>query len=805
MGNLKYLYSKTPDESYTMNWYDGPQIIENNGYKFVSEPVKGIVDIKSFTDETFGETKDLYFTKYIKYKYGDEWSDMILLDSILESGLTFTCSTNQSNNSGDDILIDPDKDIIIELYYYVTKEIDTDDPLSVNNIRIGGEYMMNVTDGEAFLPGEGDEIILSNPEIFKIFSLDDYVLVSTHTNLDIKYRFTQDNGRTYTDWLPLNKENIASTKLNPLRFAQVEYLIKNLGEPVTIYDIILIGDFQNVSANYLKTNKYGLKEDCITGIISGGGLDLSGLGGIKGSTGGNMAGNSSSFLQSCSSYNTNAAKELDKENQEKSGSYWNPYDFKPITDFANMLGNQVSEIFGWDVDYHLTDPDGNGIDKYVHEYTLKNIVDMKRIKIIVPENKFPIESVIINQFNLDFFDTFQIHIMKDEFKNNFGITRRPAQDDILYICEANMLYYVKHAQAFKDIMNSATYYKLVLEKYELRTDIRNLNKDSKDSIESLTDNTTIESLFGKDIYDEDTKISNKLQTKPTTMDFIRYKIYKDVGFVKENIMISDFEVSKSNYDLSHSKLKGKTAIDYKVSDTLIKSDNRSFVFWTKFKNDYDFEQSRISPSILEKYNINRTEKFSLLNNYDNSTKLGYEILYKSGKLFLRLNGQVFSVKVDLLTNIWYAIVINLDQKKQKINFNIYHRNMDINVVYVNQASYERKFVSISDTITNQDALANGFEPISNVENNVINSDGMISVINKTIDIIPVEFNTTSNLRLLGSNINYTNLRIFDDVIPENHIVNILKQNIIKEANHLIIADNSTKKIIATNFYNKNWL
>ena len=134
---------------------------------------------------------------------------------------------------------------------------------------------------------------------------------------------------------------------------------------------------------------------------------------------------------------------------------------------------------------------------------------MKNIKVIVPDNKFPVESLIINQFNLDFFDTFEIHIMKDEFKNKFGITKRPSEDDILYICEANMLYYVKHAQAYKDIMNAATYYKVILEKYEQKTNIRNLVDESQQQIDALTENTTIESLFGQDNRNDENQIANK--------------------------------------------------------------------------------------------------------------------------------------------------------------------------------------------------------------------------------------------------------------------------------------------------------
>ena len=167
------------------------------------------------------------------------------------------------------------------------------------------------------------------------------------------------------------------------------------------------------------------------------------------------------------------SKEIALENSNNTANMWNPYQFDKITSFANTLANQVSKIFGWTVDYHLTDPDSNGIDKYIHEYTLKNIVDMQKIKVVVPDNKFPIETLIVNQFNMDLFDTFEIHIIKDEFKNAFGITKRPSEDDIIYICEANMLFIVKHAQQLKSIMNSATYYKVILEKYEYKTNIRN--------------------------------------------------------------------------------------------------------------------------------------------------------------------------------------------------------------------------------------------------------------------------------------------------------------------------------------------
>jgi len=796
MAELKYLFSKKPDETYSINWYDGPQIIENNGYKFISEPIKGIVDISTFSDETFGENKDIHFTKYIKFKYGDTWSDLILLEDILSSGLTFSCGFNTNDTN----TIDTNKEIIIELYYYVTLETISTSTLSVNNIRIGGEYAMNVTDEEAFLPNTGDEIILASEDIYKIFNLDDFNVVSNHETFVIKYRFTQDDGRTFTPWETLTTENISSIKLNPLRFAKVEYLIKNLNGALMVYDIILEGDFQNVSANYLKTNKYGLKEDCLTGVLGNRESGNAGNAGNLGNSPTNM-----DFYSTCSTYKSNdIIKNLETENGKNTGDLLNPYQFDKITDFGNMLGNHVSNIFGWNVDYHLTDPDIKGEDKYMHEYTLKNIVDMKSIKVIVPDNKFPIETLIINQFNLDLYDVFEIHIMKDAFKNAFGIQRRPSEDDIVYICDANMLYYVKHAQAFKDIMNAATYYKLILEKYEYRTDIRNLHEESKLQIDELTNNTTIDEILGNDNRDEEKKIANKEQTYPTTFEKVRHKISKFVDIVPEKIIIQNFETLQHYYDLSNTKIKNKTAINYKKSDNeLKKGDNRSFVFWFKFNNAYDNDKVP-NKKMIDDYYIKGGIEFNFLTNHINN--LGYKIHYKGDILFFTINNDKYKLHFDypnnLLTNIWYQGVINLDQRQQNINISVYNFNTSIVCTLFDENTF-KKVEAIYGSNDYNDYITDGYKPINNeYETPIIDDFQLVKGID--IKMEPTEYTHDENLKINGSNIKISNIRIFNNIIPTNQITNILRENIIKDSDYLILADNANKNLTTKTYYNQNF-
>ena len=72
------------------------------------------------------------------------------------------------------------------------------------------------------------------------------------------------------------------------------------------------------------------------------------------------------------------------------------------------------------------------------------------------------------------------------------------------------------------------------------------------------------------------------------------------------------------------------------------------------------------------------------------------------------------------------------------------------------------------------------------------------------DIDPIEFTHEQRLRVFGSNVYMSNIRIFDSIIPTDSITNILKQNIIVDSQHLILADNANKQLVTTNLWTKNF-
>lgn len=789
------------------------------------EPIVGIKKITGYSNIISGIIDESQYIE-VKFKYQNKyddnneicqdcWSDLLPISNL--TGITTI----------------PSRPFDIEFYYFrVDDKIDTLPPTNItigNNpssiaVVISGEYEFNYTDGPFTLTSDIDTVILKAQDIYKIFHIDDILIISDdNSSLEIKWRVTQDNGRSYTRWEPLTKENISSFRFNPLRFAKMEYMIKTifpLSSPLNVYDVILFGDFQNVTVNSTKTNKYGIRADCaslltLTGNTTGSTIGSCGLNidtGLKSYSPGNGISNLSMssydlnmnfYTQGLSCYSSGSiANQINSQNDASSANLWNPYDINKITEFANMMANQLNSIFAWDVDYHLTDPDSNGIDFVLHEYQLFNIIDVKKLKVLVPDNKFPDNTVKMNAFSLDLFDTFEIHILKDEFKKVFGIDKRPNEKDILFFCAINRLFYIKHSQIFRDIMNAGFYYKVILEKYEQKANIRNVSEESKILLDSLTKNTTMDELMGVEIKKEEDKIANLDQQKPFTFDVTRYSINENVIRVKESIWNGNIDFAKNYYDFKN--IIGKTAITYKKTDNNMEvSSNRTFVAWIKFNNGWDEEKP--NKKAWEKYDIDQTSNFWILNNLNSDNK-GYRIWYHKKNINFQINNKFYNINnVNLLTNIWYGIVIITDQRQRTIDMKIYQRDNDYDIIMMNTTNQHIAKVNWLDSTTYTNLISSGYKPVDNQELHSTTTDFKTIKENYYENIENQEFNHDIDITITGSNIKLTNLRIFNDYVPSEEINNILNEFIIKRADKLILADNADKNMYTTNFVNKNWV
>jgi len=586
-------------------------------------------------------------TQYRVSRNGNNWTTWFELNSEIKNFPPF----------------DPLDQMYIDIKF-IRKGTKLDGEIRLISFELNGKLLQD-TSNENIIIQSGKQGIIKSPFIFKVFSVTDIEIISSNnlTNVDFLYRFSQDNSRTWTNWEPLTKENISTVRINPIRFFQVEYLIiNNSNSPVKIQDINLIGDFQNVSQDYAKTNLYGIRDCCQSYLLgsSNGVLDANG----------NLIANTTGVLDAQSCTTGNILKPMTDDDKSK---LYNPYQQTAAMNLLNRLSNDSIEVFGWRVKYFVTDPDGKGIDYSLHEFQLYNIVCEEEIKVAVENNQFPDNQIVMNQFDLTLFDSFEIHITKESFKAAFGVQRRPSKEDLLYFCDINRMFIVDHAQQFRNFNNAAIYYKVVLKKYNKSANVIAGNTEINDKIKELTKNTTIDELFGVENRQDKQAIANKPQLQTLTRDPIRLEYKADI--VKDLIENSTTIISKQHYDFSNLLYNGfqvatqsVTAVTYKSIDSRIKvSDNIGFFMWFNLNN-----------YILD-------ETYNFFTNYDSVNNLGWKTNLINDNIVLNINSDTYTFSFtgstystsDLYENVWYCYVLNIDQRTRKLNQWIYKRSVEI--------------------------------------------------------------------------------------------------------------------------------
>jgi hypothetical protein len=718
----------TISEQYTVNLPHFSIVGDVFAMSFLD--LRDVQNFKSFTYSTTGESNTRYLTtSYRISRDTKNWTNWLPLDTNITNFPPF--------NAKDPMFID---------IKWTRAGDSTIGIIELSSYNLQGTLLRNISDGTGtvFLDSTRNSIVIKPPYVYKVFSITDLEIISAGdiSGANIKYRFSQDYGRTVTNWEPLTKANITTVRITPIRFFQIEYLVEYTGSTnVKIYDINLIGDFQNVTLDSQKTNLYGSREDCnciMLGLIGSAN---------DGSSSSNLSTSNSGLLTS-GSCDPNSLAPLTPDDISK---LFQPYAQTQAVNLLNKLSTDANQIFGHQVVYFLTDPDRKGTDYTFHEYQLYNYVCSDMIKVSVDGNNFPDNQIVMNQFDLSLFDSFEIHIPKDTFKQSFGVEKRPSKEDFLWFCEINRMFQVEHAQQFRNFNNSALYYKIMLKKYVQKSNIIGVNQTITDKVKELTKNSTIDELFGLENNLDKKQSANDEQTRTLTQDVLRSEIFASID--KELIENSTTIIAKTNYDLS--TLIQKPAIVYRNLRNYFKvSDNFSYTIWFNINN----------------YTVNDTYNF--VDYYDETNKLGFKINLKADDILFTLNSTTYEFEVGtcgmadgFLENTWYCYIINVDQRQRKLGQWIYKRNIDVE----------------SDA-------------------GKLNSNVLLKIYSSEIDLVPVEFELDSkNVTIYGSDMKMTNIRLFNDVVPESEHNKLLNQYVIgRDHRHLIFADNANMRIILPN-------
>ncbi len=400
----------------------------------------------------------------------------------------------------------------------------------------------------------------------------------------------------------------------------------------------------------------------------------------------------------------------------------------------------------------------------MHEYGTYDTVDKKKLKVLVPDNKFPEDQIGFNMFNLALFDSFEIHITRKEFYSKFGIGVRPAQKDFLFFCQINKWFEVEHAQSYREFLNASIYYKITLTKKQDDTNID--NRTYTPEFNSMVENNQLDNLFGKEVK-EDIKhiVNDPLLQNLTEINAVDTKfkyddnveILTNAGVSKEEIldykkpdpiqlsvMVQSIEanlengqtvISQNYYDLS-SRINDTAIIYQRLDNDICDCCNRAFSAW--------FSITKYVHGMV----------YNLIDNFNTTINQGYKIDFVDGRLEIIWFGQIFDIDVHVSPNKWYGIVVNFNQKQGKLE------------VYL----YQRK--------------------------GLCNTNDLDLVDEATFPLTPVSYKGDLVLKIKGSNMNITNIRLWNEIIPKSSHTNTLSQLIVKNTEYLIMGDNSDKKVIA---------
>jgi hypothetical protein len=430
---------------------------------------------------------------------------------------------------------------------------------------------------------------------------------------------------------------------------------------------------------------------------------------------------------------------------------FNPYNLTRSVNVYKQLVDMTNNIFGHPVQYFRTESDMRTEDVHLMEYSLHNVVDKKDIKILVPDNEFPDESITYDIFGMEFAE-FEIHITASAFEQSFGVGKKPRNKDYMFIPLINRMYEISSASLADEFNHTSSYWRVKLVKYQDRSSV------IKNQFEVDTDNlvTGVEEVFGERQKEEQEKDTNpqQFQTVSTAYrDGIR-------GFIDQSLKIEDYDlknrwtvVSKNYYDLSRVDTTN-AAVEYAVKSKLDSNSNLAVSLW-------------FSP------------QFDSLNNEqvlfgDLAALGGFKIFMSSDKFRVNVAGNdyEFNHSTILQKGAWYGLILNINNKFLQTSLSLY--KLDQN---------------------NNTGTSSGVRPQDN-DNNLIEEYTEVKDITSQL-----VWDAGSNYHLRGNNTYMTNIRVFTNVIEFEQHHNILNQYVVRDNQLSIIIDNAIPSLGYQRFKN----
>jgi hypothetical protein len=508
-------------------------------------------------------------------------------------------------------------------------------------------------------------------------------------------------------------------------------------------------------------------------------------------------------------------------------STFNPYQLNNHTNIYKEIVYGLQNLFGHQVTYIRSLPVSSSEDVIFKEWTLYQHDEPTCTKVIVPDNTFPDAGLKYNPWGVDYETPFEVHIVKKNFEETFGVDAAPQSRDVIYFdILPDRLYEVKSSTPVRDMMLQTTYWKVELMKYESKS-----NTYTNEDVDALFADikSDSESLFGEKL-----EIDIKDITKPQQYDRligdelrdpVRRYINKDLHIIEQQILNHGHIIANSYYDLSsiHDVNTTSDAIEYYAKSTFSESQNFAFSCWAKDTSlKYTVHKDAVKTLTVSDNII--TVEIKAIRNY----KIGHYInVYRQGRLNFYgkviniVSTSIFEIEVqsdviDYLNSVSTSWASSPGWICEMCFENIY-----IDGIGIEQTTNETKGwkitqfanrfieVQINDTIhvyvlgldLESDWFGLFFNYSAEFKQMNFNIWKMKTTRNKTTDLDNIYTKTFNNInlenkyintnyKLMSSNTLITNIRIYNDIVESNKQPSLLNQNIVEDASKIVIADNA---------------
>lgn len=144
---------------------------------------------------------------------------------------------------------------------------------------------------------------------------------------------------------------------------------------------------------------------------------------------------------------------------------WNFYDNQQVN-IQRWLDqcNAIAEMYGHTVIYFKTEPVET--EHTFANHVLRNVCEVKKLKVLVPNNELPQDRNVYSEWDLPLQDDFLTNIVWNKFQQAFGEGKIPESKDYLFFPLMNKLFRVSGVQPKNGFMGKIAWWEVFLAKYE---------------------------------------------------------------------------------------------------------------------------------------------------------------------------------------------------------------------------------------------------------------------------------------------------------------------------------------------------